>query len=248
MASDSQRIAELIKSAVEKSVSGLKKATVAFSGGVDSAIVAKIASEKAKIDCLAVGVEGKFEQAEKAAELLGLPLRKIRFKATLPTVRTVQRIIKTADTFQTGIALPFYFLCKGARTREILTGQGADELFLGYRRYYACSSTEARRMQKEDIEEMWEKNGKRDSLVAASQGKVLINPFLDERLVKEALKIPIGRKLADPENRKIVLRRVAEELGIPREIAYAPKKAIQYSSGAAREVEKLLKRLKRRGG
>ncbi len=54
--------------------------------------------------------------------------------------------------------------------------------------------------------------------------------------MKLALSIPANRKIAvgkAPE-RKVIFRELASELGLPMELAQAPKKATQYSSGAAK--------------
>ena len=49
--------------------------------------------------------------------------------------------------------------------------------------------------------------------------------------------IPGERKLST-EHRKIILREIAEELGLPKEIAWRPKQAAQYGSGFDKVMEK----------
>jgi asparagine synthase (glutamine-hydrolysing) len=60
-------------------------------------------------------------------------------------------------------------------------------------------------------------------------------PFESETLVKYATSMPVSFKIADGV-RKAVLRRAGAALGVPEEIAGAPKKAAQYSSGVQRLV------------
>ena len=239
---------ELIEGAVEKRVFGLERATVAFSGGVDSAIVGKIASERLeKTTCIVAGIPGSldFERAENSAKLLGLNLRKMELKVNERTLGEVSKAIESVDPVQMGIALPLYSIAKKARGKVILTGQGADELFCGYRKYYSVPEKEAEKLHKKDVLSIGERNCERDDLAVGQFGKELRQPFLDREIVNFALGLKIGEKLADRENRKIILRRAAVSLGIPEKIAFEPKKAIQYSTGVMREIERLGRR---RGG
>ncbi len=237
---------ELIELAVEKMVFGLERATVAFSGGVDSAIVGKIASERLKkTTCIVAGIPGSqdFERAENAANLLGLKLRKIVLKVNEKTLQEVSETIETADPVQIGIAFSPYSIAKKAKGNVILTGQGADELFCGYRKYYSVPEEEAEKLHRADVFSIGEKNCERDYMAAGKFGKELRQPFLDREIVNFALGLKIGEKLADRENRKIILRKAAISLGIPEKIAFEPKKAIQYSTGVMREIEQFGRQL-----
>lgn len=230
---------ELIERAVEKRVSGLERATVAFSGGVDSAIVGKLASERIPgLECIVSGLANSpdFERAENAAKLLGLKLRKIVLKVNEKTLREVSETIETADLVQIGIALPLYLIAKKARGKVILTGQGADELFCGYKKYYSVPEKEAEKLHRADVFSIGEKNCERDDFAAGKSGKELRQPFLDREIVNFALGLKIGEKLADRERRKIVLRKAAISLGLAEKIAFEPKKAIQYSTGVMGEI------------
>jgi len=53
-----------------------------------------------------------------------------------------------------------------------------------------------------------------------------------------ASRIPLAFKIREGV-RKEILRRAALELGVPRELAVAPKKAAQYSSGVQKLVAAL---------
>jgi asparagine synthase (glutamine-hydrolysing) len=65
-------------------------------------------------------------------------------------------------------------------------------------------------------------------------------PFGDEEVRSLARRIPLSFKISGG-TRKTVLRRAAVFLGVPESIAYAPKKAAQYSSG----TQKMLYRQER---
>lgn len=238
----SGEIPALVSKAVEKRAKGIGKITVAFSGGVDSSIVAKLASNWAQVNFATVGIPGSpdFERAEKAAELLNLPKpKKIEFKLTTRLVSEVSRAIETSNPMQIQIAIPLYVLAKKTKNKVILTGQGADELFLGYKRYYSTPKDRAKADSIADVLSIGERNCERDDLAVGAFGKELRQPFLDRSLIEASLGIPFSEKASDKENRKIILRKAAIELGLPREIAFAPKKAVQHSTGVSREFAKI---------
>jgi asparagine synthase (glutamine-hydrolysing) len=55
------------------------------------------------------------------------------------------------------------------------------------------------------------------------------------------LSIPDSLKIRSPEDglRKLILRKASADLGLPKKIAEAPKKAIQYSTGIDKCIKKL---------
>jgi len=58
-------------------------------------------------------------------------------------------------------------------------------------------------------------------------------PYLDLDVINMAMNIPIKYKINSENDllRKCILREVAQELGVPKEIVKRPKKAAQYGSG-----------------
>ena len=54
---------------------------------------------------------------------------------------------------------------------------------------------------------------------------------MDERLLSLSLSVPPDFKVSTDGGRKLVLRKAAEKLGLPVELAKRPKKAIQYETG-----------------
>jgi asparagine synthase (glutamine-hydrolysing) len=66
-------------------------------------------------------------------------------------------------------------------------------------------------------------------------------PLLDTKLVDYAIKIPAKYKISN-EQKKIILRMIAEDLGIPKEFSQRKKKAAQYGSKFDRAIEKLTKK------
>ena len=60
-------------------------------------------------------------------------------------------------------------------------------------------------------------------------------------VVELALRLPLNFKIRNGV-RKYILRKVAKEIGLPREIYERPKKAVQYGSGFVKVVRKIAKR------
>jgi Asparagine synthase (glutamine-hydrolyzing) len=77
----------------------------------------------------------------------------------------------------------------------------------------------------------------RDVPVLRSLGVEPVFPFLDDRVVQAALRLP-APLLVDGDERKVALRRAASD-SLPAEVASAPKKAAQYGSYVSRELDRL---------
>jgi asparagine synthase (glutamine-hydrolysing) len=214
----------------------------ALSGGVDSALVAKLAGR----ECVAVGLENSHDrkQAHHAAGLLGLSctfmtITEAEIEKALPVVVTT---IPKKDPVNTGIALTQYFIARSAAEQghhRIITGQGADELFGGYARY-----AESENLDKDLARDFLglEVQARRDQGIAALHGTYLSMPYLDLRVVRAAQAIPAHEKVQG-SRRKIPLRKVAER-HIPPDLAWKEKKAMQYGSG----VWGVLRKLARKNG
>lgn len=212
----------------------------ALSGGVDSALVAKLADR----ECVAVGLVDSHDlrQARHAADVLGLTCTYVtitedEIAAALPVVIAT---IPKKDPVNTSIALTQYFITRWAGEngyQRIITGQGADELFGGYARYMDSENLEAELAR--DFLGL-EAQARRDQGIAALHKTCLSLPYLDLRVVRAAQAIPAAEKVQGTR-RKIPLRKVAER-HIPSDLAWYEKKAMQYGSGIWGVMRKLARK------
>ena len=115
-----------------------------LSGGIDSGLVASYAADLGARDltCFVVEVDdpalNEAPAAEATARRLGLPVERIRL--ALAPVDAVERIaLLYGQPFADSSAIPSYFVAaEAARHRKVvLNGDGGDEVFGGYRRYWA---------------------------------------------------------------------------------------------------------------
>jgi len=253
-----KKLQKLLQHSVKERVSGLKEVAVAFSGGLDSSIIAFLAKNSdVDVHLIHVSLENQpeTEQAKKAAEKLELPIHIYLYdredvRKILPKILW---LIEEPDPIKASIGIPFYWTAE--KTAEMnfkvmLAGQGADELFGGYQRYVhdylTYGSEKLRETLFNDIIKMHETNFERDFKICNFHNVELRLPFATYQIAKFATDIPVELKIEmkDNELRKLVLRQVAENLGLPQSIAKKPKRAIQYATG----VNKTLKKLARTKG
>ena len=240
-------VAKAVDGAVAEAVGGESKVAVAFSGGLDSSIVARCAGTHARVVACTAFVRGAGDGARSrtGAEALGLELV------------TTELTQEFAEGALQGLSLPFSLslmdrslwclytaVAKSAResgARVLLLGQLADELFGGYAKYVEGlrekGEEAARRMMDADFREYASRGKVRDTGACSHWVEPRL-PFEARELVELASSIPTSYMIHDGV-RKAVLRRAAVMLGVPEEQATAAKKAAQYSSGVQKLVAAL---------
>ncbi|EJT75466.1 hypothetical protein GGTG_05399 [Gaeumannomyces tritici R3-111a-1] len=134
--------------------------------------------------------------------------------------------------------------------RILLSGLGADELFGGYVRHATAYSRRGYEGLVEelmlDVGRLGKRNLGRDDRIMSNWGREVRFPFLDERLVRWAVELPVWQKCdfgtaensspgdgSDIEPAKRVLRLLALTLGMPG-VAGEKKRAIQFGSRTAK--------------
>jgi len=238
------RLASHIESSVAKSVEGEAKVAVAFSGGLDSSVVAFCAKKATTvIACTAFSEKSSDSgKVERAAAALGVELSATRL--TDERIRSeLARIDLPFEPTLMDKSLWCLYSVVSASAREagagvMLLGQLADELFGGYAKYVEVLRTggegAAGSMMKADFDE-YEKRGRIRDVRACSKFVEPRLPFETKELVEFASTLPVSFKIRDGV-RKAVLRRAAAILGVPQDQTFAPKKAAQYSSGVQKLV------------
>lgn len=132
-----------LKQAVEKQLLSDVPVGLLLSGGIDSALIAAISRDLGhKLPCFTVGFgnehnECEISDAEETANILGLPHHPVTV-----TPETLQQALpailaSVEEPLGTTSILPMWYLVQRARedVTVVLTGQGTDEPWGGYRRY-----------------------------------------------------------------------------------------------------------------
>lgn len=250
---DVAKIDKMLKLSVAKRVEGLTSVGVIFSGGVDSSYLALLLKEISeniplKVKLYAVGVEGSkdVEAAIYASKYLNLDLEicEVTEESIRKALPQVVRAIGDDNLMKVGVGLTTYFATKLVAEdgmKVAISGQGADELFGGYKRYLKSFVDGSLNWTlREDMSNMYHVNLERDDACSMLNSVELRLPFLDETLVELVLNIQDNKKIVSMHDdmRKSILRKLAFEEGLNYEIAYRPKKAAQYGTG----IDKILRK------
>jgi asparagine synthase (glutamine-hydrolysing) len=239
---------DLLRDALDRTLAGVDRSglAVAFSGGVDSALLA--AALDVGLYTVGFPESHDIEAARSAAELLDaeLTVLELDHETLEAAVPRVARAIGRTNAMDVQIALPLFLLaeyCERQGVERLALGQGADELFGGYEkvarapedpRVDAETVAGARREVVATLPDQLE----RDWLAVTAGGVDPVVPFLQDRVVETALALPGDSLVTADGTRKWALRRAAGEW-LPEEIASRDKKALQYGSLVARELDRL---------
>lgn len=231
-----------------------KNPAVFFSGGVDSLVLAKLLSHLGYNPVLlTLGVEGSrdFERSERAAKTLALNVARVDVDRDMVgnVLEKLKSLLGEMSVMDASIAAAMYILAAEAvemGCSAAVSGQGADELFAGYRRYETVLAAEGYKgldeVLRRDFLKLHEFGLPRDFLAARAGGTYIITPYLAREVVEAAASIPSSKKISVEEGRvvrKQVLREVCRQLGLG-ELADVEKKALQYSTGLQKIVRKMV--------
>ena len=230
-----------IQNAIKDTVSD-NKIGVAFSGGVDSTLIAKILKDIGyNVHLLTIGFHDSHDVnfALEVNQILNyqhniLEIDPIRFKEISSKIN---QTIKTDNLSWNENSIAFYYVSKLAQEhglKTVVTANGVDELFCGYNSYREAISSG----EKEVIEMMNSKlENEKQMMIAVNNvcsefGVKIIQPLLSPSFIEFAKKIPISEKIhnSDDLKRKHVIRSLAIDCNVPEISAQKQKKALQYGS------------------
>lgn len=251
-----ERSKRKLKDLIEKAVitrAPTEKFGILFSGGIDSTLIAFLC-KKHNLDftCFTIGLENSqdIEYAKTIAEKYGFDLKYkiLGLEEFENTLKETIKILQTNEIVWVSVGSVLYAASQLALQNSIKTlfsGLGTEELFAGYQRHEeALKNNDFEAVHKESwngLRNMWHRDLLRDNKIAKHLGIELITPYMDLEIIKTAMNINPMYKISK-ENKKIILREIAEEFGIEKEFAQRKKKAAQYGSNFVKGMDKLAKK------
>lgn len=238
---DTDVLLEKIRTAVSQTVAE-KKIGVAFSGGVDSTLIAKVCRDLGyDVTLLTMGFSGSHdvEFSKKVNEILNFPHEILEivpgeFGAISKKIRSK---INTDNLSWNENCIAFYHVARLAQKMGldvVVTANGIDELFCGYNGYRdAIVEGEQKVVELVDAKlknEIAMMNAVND--VCSEFGVKILQPLLSDDFIKYAKTVPVSEKITGHDDllRKHIVRRLAISVGVPEMSAGARKKAMQYGS------------------
>jgi len=252
----SARLSVLLRKSIRRITRGVDKVSIAFSGGLDSALTALLAKKaNCNLEAVSVGLHGSQElfNVEHFAQELDLPItiETFGFDSLEEYVKRVVWLIEEPNLMKVSVAVPLHWATMVAAKRGcrvMLCGQGSDELYGGYYKYARTLDGKGRRALVAELYrsvlDSAQVNCERDDQATAPFGVELRTAFADLDVIKFSLAIPSQFKVraGNDLTRKWVLRNVAKEEGLPEDMIWRRKKAIQHGTGVENAIRKLAKK------
>lgn len=218
-----------------------------LSGGLDSSLIcAMLATRVRELHTFACGFEGSPDLA--AARVVAAHLgtthheRVVRPEEVARALPEIVYFLESTDPDLVRSAVPTWFVAEAAaeHVKVVMTGEGADELYAGYR-YHA----DVRRAVLADelhrsITEMHHVNLQRVDRMTMAHGLEARVPFLDLDVIGVAQTVPVDLKLPEGGPEKWVLRQAVADL-LPDEVTWRTKSQFDEGSGVGDLVDAALR-------
>lgn len=230
-------LSHLISSAVEQTLED--RVAVSFSGGLDSTIIAAIAKKHADVELFSAGMPGSedLDYSGRVAQELDLPLQKL----VLDEPGVMDAYARCHATVPLGllkveILVPVYRVAEAAAARGhsvVLFGSGAEELFVGYERYYSylAEGNDLDSLLREEFRTLPQRDIGWMKKICRKFNLEARFPFYNKKLADTVFAVPLEERMHDRELKKGLLREAAKMLHIPDTAIARRKKAMQYGSG-----------------
>lgn len=224
---------------LEESCNLCKSNLIALSGGLDSSIIAYfLKSRKPKTVAIIAEdfVSTDLTYCQMISKEMGLScvINSVKTVEILEAVKETIKILKNFNDIEIRNNVVMYLAIKWAKEngeKSIITGDGADELFAGYHFLINKPETEL----DEEIKRVCSVMHFPTQKIGEALGVKVESPFLNERVIEFAKKIPANLKVRNENTKrhgKWILRKTFERY-IPQQIAWRDKSPMQDGSGTA---------------
>ena len=241
-----EKVRDSVVLSVQRRMMGDVDVGVFLSGGLDSAIVAAIAAEHTRrrggvLATFAVGTKDSSDlvAARRVAEFVRSDHHEII--ATAETIGDeLDHAVEVIEHYDPGLvrsAVPNLLLAREAakKVKVVLTGEGADELYAGYRYVHGPEFAQPDALHAElvrSLEQLHHLNLQRCDRTTMYFGLEARVPFLDTHVVRTALTLPPEwKQTADGRPEKAMLREAFIDW-LPEELLWRGKEQFGDGSGA----------------
>lgn len=233
------KIFDDVYNSLKESVLECKSNNLALSGGLDSSIIAYFLKER-KPRSLAIIAEDFLASDLTYCQLISkhfeLPLKieNVKTDKILEAVEQTIKILKNFNDIEIRNSVVMYMTIKSIKDQgddSLITGDGSDELFAGYNFFLNKTPEE---LEKEQ-ERIWNTMHFPSHVIGEHLGIKIESPFLNQKVVNLAKKIPAKFKVAQHDGTtygKWILREIFQDK-IPSKIAWRQKSAMQDGSGTS---------------
>lgn len=229
-----------LEQAVERRLMGDVPVGAFLSGGLDSSAIAAIAARRTdELHTFTVGTPDSPDLA--AARAVAAHIGSVHHERILDADdlrRVLPRVLWALESYDADLvrsAVPTYVTAGLAaeHVKVVLTGEGADELFAGYR-YMADIATDRLPAElRRSVRALHAVNLQRVDRMSMAHGLEARVPFLDTQMITTALAVPpelVHATGTRPE--KWVLRAAVEDL-LPHDVVWRGKEQFGDGSGAS---------------
>jgi len=233
-------VAAGLRELLEKSVKKNLTKDMLFSGGIDTSILATIVSKYVRIR----GFTCAFKQANaldiKYAMLMAKRLNIEHYMnpfdedQVFDVIPDVVRVLESFDPMEVRNSITITIGLKFAKSygvTELITGDGADELFAGYHMYYRHVGNKEKLGAM--LKKMWEIMAFSSVPLGKSLGIEVRAPFLDPEVQKFAMNMDPMYNVQEERGEvwgKWILRKAYEDV-LPPEVRWRDKNPIEVGSG-----------------
>ncbi len=208
--------------------------SILYSGGVDSGLLAWELRHRrgTRLFTIGRGSSSDLEAGERSSATIGLPWS--GYAVPRDVLELVDARIASETEGVPGV-LRSVFVClavaiERAPEGELLCGQGADELFLGYAHYAGLDPARAAARADQDLDRLLTADWPRTVRIASLFGRRIHAPWLSPEFVSAARAVSLDERLPGTSPKRY-WRSFARRRGLPEEIAGRPKRALQYGTG-----------------
>jgi len=227
-----------LRESLESAVQRNRAEAILLSGGLDTSIVAALASKHSALRAYTIALEGApspdIEYANLMAKALGLnhDLHTFSVEEFMQNLPEVVKTLKVFDPMEIRNSAAVYIAMREARKDGVstfLTGDACDELFAGYSFLFNLAPLEL----KTSLQKLWKAMSFSAVPMAQSLGMVAKIPFLEPEVKKLASEMDPSFLVVEENGQKWgkwIVRKTFEDL-LPSQITWRVKTPIEYGCG-----------------